>query len=94
MADSLKLAVICGIGCLVSWSGVLALFDTPWFQAAAFVLYFCWPVIGLLLSMYVCVCAGREIQMGRRRQAVVAMAIVGCATVFGFWMLPAGNNWP
>ncbi len=78
----------------MSSTGVLEFFATPWFETAAFVLYFCWPVIGLFLSLYVCVCAGREIKMGRRRQAVAAMAIAGCTTVFGFWTLPGANNWP
>ena len=83
MADSLKLAVVCCVGCLVSWSGALALFDSPWFETAAFLAFFTWPLAGLILFLYVCVCAAREIKLGRRRQAVVAIVLAGFAAVFG-----------
>ena len=75
MADSLKLAVASMIVCLLAWSGALGTFQAPIAGTVAFLLYYLWPAMCVLVALLTTFFAVRDVRKGRRAQATLAVVV-------------------
>jgi len=87
-SDSLKLALVSAGVCGLAWAGTLTKLG-PEGQPAAYLLYYLWPVLSLVLAALTLAFGLREFRQGRR--AVPALAILLAAGVAAFsWIAFSG----
>jgi hypothetical protein len=84
VADSLKLALFAVVACALAWSGWLDGVGRPLGERAAFLLYFTWPGIAVVMSLFVAIFAARDIRGRKVWQAGVAL-LLSLATLAVSW---------
>jgi hypothetical protein len=73
MSDSMKIALASSIACTAAWLGPRSATKEP-LETAAFLLYFIWPGLSLVLAALTAFFAFREMRKLRRGGAVTALA--------------------